>query len=260
MPEHRQYRKPPIQEALCEIRFSPGPAWNLTIPGRFYESVKRSYPEPPKERVNLQLAGMEVEHDPNRLPGAPRSSPALTMSQSEVRVQFSADENRRQVAVGPDVLSVHDLHPYSGWHQVRPRIEQALQTYRQIAEPIGVKRIGLRYINLITLPGGNLNLDDYFVPLIGIPAALPIDMTGFLARVESVYENRRIRLLLTFGSAKADPGFSGFILDLDTIYQEAADNLELDNVMSVVDDLHEREHEAFEALITEKTREVLDAE
>lgn len=39
----RQYRNLPIEEAVCEFRFAPGSAWNLTVPGLFYEKIKDFY-------------------------------------------------------------------------------------------------------------------------------------------------------------------------------------------------------------------------
>jgi uncharacterized protein (TIGR04255 family) len=40
---------------------------------------------------------------------------------------------------------------------------------------------------------------------------------------------------------------------------EAPTPLTVDKVMDVVDDLHEREGKAFEAIITDETRQVFDA-
>ncbi|QMS90513.1 hypothetical protein HUN01_24125 [Nostoc edaphicum CCNP1411] len=44
----RQYPNPPIEEAVCEFRFAPDPAWNLTIPGLFYEKIKDFYTGEPQ--------------------------------------------------------------------------------------------------------------------------------------------------------------------------------------------------------------------
>jgi uncharacterized protein (TIGR04255 family) len=51
----RTYKKPPIEEALCEFRFV-SQEWDLTLPGRLYDEIKDEYPGKPKNIVaRMQL-------------------------------------------------------------------------------------------------------------------------------------------------------------------------------------------------------------
>lgn len=58
--KRRQYNNPPIVEALCEIRFSPGQDWDLTIPGHFHEKIKTTYPGKPSNKDVFQ-AGLKAK-------------------------------------------------------------------------------------------------------------------------------------------------------------------------------------------------------
>lgn len=259
MPKHHTYRRPPIEEAVCELRFTRSPDWNLTVPGLFYERIRDSYPGQPRERLNVQMGGLMLDPPQGRRSSQTASPPQLAFTHNDMRVQFSNKNNKRQISIGRDILSVHDLRPYSGWQKFRPRISQALQAYREVVSLSGIRRIGLRYINLISVASTSVELDEYFIPMIGAPSNIPIDMTAFLARIESIYSDHHAKLLLTFGSAKAIPGHTGFALDLDVVAEFDDDPLPLDSAMHTIDDLHEREHHAFESLITDRTREVFDA-
>ena len=39
----RQYKNAPIQEALCEFHFVPGPEWDVTVVGKLHDRVKEIY-------------------------------------------------------------------------------------------------------------------------------------------------------------------------------------------------------------------------
>ena len=69
----------------------------------------------------------------------------------------------------PISCSVHMLRPYKGWETFRPQIQQALDAYSRIAEPEGITRIGLRYINKITIKEPHNDLSPYF----SIPPRFP---------------------------------------------------------------------------------------
>lgn len=156
------YRKPPIEEAVCDIQFAPSTEWDPTMPGRIYEKLKSTYNEKPRQQrvVEAQIQGAIAE-----------GSPSVSFHQrfGKSRVQLLAEKGTRIVGVGPDQLSVHMLRPYTGWEKFCPRIWEALEAYRQVAEPEAVTRIGLRYINRISFEEPTPDLPHYFT----IPPKLP---------------------------------------------------------------------------------------
>lgn len=244
------YKNPPIEEALVEFRFVPRQEWDLTIPGKLaqHSSIKDQYPGKPRTQKMLQAELQAMAGQPA----------GFAVHEGVGRVQLIDNDARRLVSLGPDVLSVNSLRPYEGWGDFRPRIEAALLAYAEIAGATEVKRIGVRYINKVTLPVTDFDLDTFF--RCGPPSAegLPKHMSGFLSRVEYVYEDGA-KLLLTHASVGALEGSSAFLLDLDVIW-EAQAPLAVEKVMSLVNDLHEREGKAFEAIITDEARKVFDAD
>jgi uncharacterized protein (TIGR04255 family) len=246
----RKYKNSPIDEALTEVVFAPGEEWDPTWSLRVYDGLRSEYTGKPREQSVLE-AGVHA---------AP-SAASFRLQQRATRLQFPTDDGRRLVAVGPNVLSVHSLKPYEGWDSFRPRIARALGIYGETVRPKGVLRIGLRYINRILIPGSVINLADYFDAGIQLPATLPVLQVHFLSRAELLCEDEKTKIVITFTDTPASEGKNGFLLDLDVIREwPASEPLPQADTMGVIDVLKTRVRDAFEALITDKTRGIFDAD
>ena len=146
----RQYRNPPIEEALCEFHFVPGPKWDFTVSGKLHTKLATQYPGKPQEQKSH-------ETDVNINAGKPSR---VKYRERLERVRLVSADGKRMVSVGHDVMSVHMLRPYqdpnrldkNGWDEFLPRISEALDAYWEVAEPTKISRIGVRYINKIVIP------------------------------------------------------------------------------------------------------------
>lgn len=249
--ERRKYRNPPIEEAICEFRFVPSQEWDPTVPGRFYEKIRETYSAKPREQRVVE-AGFQVSRQ--------SVDSSMRLKQGVAKVQFPTEDGKRLVAIGPDVMSVHVLRPYPGWEEdFRSRITQALQAYEDVTAPKGVRQIGLRYINQIVLEGDSISLDEYFTSPPRTPDSFPKQTSAIFSRIESFYKDDPIRLVVTFASVQAPEGKSAFLLDLDLVWMSDDSIIAFDDVMNKVEELRHRERDAFEALITDRAREVFDA-
>jgi uncharacterized protein (TIGR04255 family) len=243
----RQYKKPPIAEALCELRFDPteGPGWDaIRTPALLLEAFQDHYPGEPQIQ---------------NLAGVTQAESSFTMSQT-TRIQFRDLAALRLVSVAPNLLSVHMLQPYSGWEDFQRQINHALNIYCNICRRSKLTRIGLRYINRIPIPASIDTIQAFFQctpPPMVVPGMSPI---GVLQRTEHLYEDG-VRLAVTFATLAPeqgvpDPGHGLYLLDLDLIWQ-AQTPTELGSAMPIIDDLHTKECEAFEASITDQLRGVI---
>lgn len=255
MAQRRRYRNPPIKEALCEFRFAPGPDWDLTIPGKLQAELGDEYSGKPREQKAMQV-GLQVQE------GKPAN---LRYGEGVAKVQLVTKDGTRLVGVGPDVLSIHMLRPYQdpsttergGWEEFAPRIETALKAYRKVAEPSGINRVGVRYINQIAIPGTNIRVEEYLKCAHLEMSGLPEHYDNFFSRIEYLYDDRA-RLLLSYGLLGAASNVE-CLLDLDVIWQEHT-SIESAAVLRVASDLHDRAGAAFEAVVTDKARDLFDAD
>ena len=67
-----------------------------------------------------------------------------------------------------------------------------------------------------------------------------------------------VRLVLSYGSIFAPPDRLALLLDLDIIWEQS-DSVQRDVALKIANDLRDRERIAFEAVITDKARDLFDA-
>ena len=241
----RKYRDPPIVEAVCEFRFEPSAPWDLTIPGLIYEKLKEDFHK--KRPVKLQELRIET-------------SPAgfeQTFGTSD-GMRFLREDEKTFIQVAQNILSANHVKPYSNWESFLPFIHQAFETYKEVAKPNGIRRIGLRYINRIEIPGSPIKIEDYlhFYPFVA--SHLPQMFGNFLAAIETHYDESRDILKLQAGSAPVQtPGRVGIILDLDYFLTQPG-GVPMDSVFEWVALAHDRVEEVFEGCITDLLREMFE--
>ena len=255
MNQRRLYKKPPIEEALCEFHFQPSQDWDLTIPGKLHVKLGSQYSGKPQEQKVVDVAVKAQEGQ----------APQLRYGEGLAKVQLITENGRRMVAIGRDVLSVHMLRPYhdpqcpdhSGWDEFQLRIKEALEAYWEVVQPKGVLRVGVRYVNKVVIPSTAVEVEKYLKCALPVVTGLPARLNSFVSRVEYAYEDG-VCLVLSQGSINAPPNHVGFLLDLDVIWK-TEESVALNDAFSRAGDLRDRERAAFEAVITDNARELFDA-
>ena len=257
MDQRRRYKNSPLEEALCEFRFAPTPDWDFTIPGKLQTALGDEYSGKPREQKAMQVE-LQVQE------GKPAN---LQYGEGLAKVQLVTKEGTRLVGVGPNALSIHMLRPYhnpsnfeqSGWEEFKPRIAAVLEAYWNVAEPSDINRVGVRYINKIVIPFAKVRIEEYIKCAYLKIEGLPEDYSNFMGHVEYVYD-KHTRLALSYGLLNASPNRVDCLLDLDVIWQQEDAPIEWEASLEIASDLHERAGLAFEAIVTEKARELFDAE
>lgn len=236
----RKYENSPIIEALCEFRFEPDPQWDLVMPGLIYDELKDTFPKR-EHRVVVN---------------APTDTRAR-FPYGEA-VNFLRKDERAAILVGPNVLSVNHLRPYPNWDRFLPLIKRGLAAYLKVAEPKNLRSIELRYINDIEIADRNAELGDYFNLRPSIEQSSLRNFAAFITGIQLPYEDSRDTLRIEMrGSYNDENSFTHVTLDLDYFLVESG-NISLVNVDEWIDTAHNHIEEAFEACITDKTRQMFE--
>ena len=251
MAQRNTYDNPPIEEALCEFRFNSGQEWNLTIPGKLHTELMQEYSGKPQ---NQRFFELEFQS------GETGTTPKIRYGGGVEMVQLVNENKNRIIGIGKDVLSIHMLRPYQdprhsesgGWEEFKKRISQALDAYWKVVIPIGVNRLGIRYINRIDVPDEQIKIGEYFKCALPVVDALPSSQKKFTSRVEYDYGDG-VNLILTQSSASTSSERFEYFLDLNVVWTNT-NSVGRDDTMEKVEDLRNRERIAFEAVITSKTR------
>jgi len=241
----KKYRNPPIIEALCEFRFEPSLPWDLAIPGLVYEKVRDSFPK----RRQIRAFETSISTGPAGVEQQIRTTD---------RMQFLREDEKALIQVGPDLLAVNHLRPYPTWREFLPLIQKGFDAYREAANPKGIRRIGLRYINRIEIPGQRIELEEYFEfrPFVG--PHLPQDFGPFIIGIQVPYEDSRDALRLQLANATIEtPNIVAVMLDLDYFLAKPG-KISLDRVFEWIDVAHSHVEEVFEACITDRLRQMFE--
>jgi len=250
--KERRYKKPPIIEAVCQIKFDDTFSWDHTIPGMLYERLSKSYPK--KSRRSIQEArinqeGNEIKQDIYIIDGS----------------LFMSDDNRDTVFIAPGVLAVSRLAPYHSWQQFKPKIANTISELTEIiSETPRVQNIILQYINHIKIPQENVELDEYFAfrPYVGpdLPQKL---LSFFLGCLFDASDNCQLRVELAPpppGQAE-DQTLKHVVLRLVLSCQSLNPVLfSKEDILGWIDTAHCRVVETFEGCITDSLRAIFEEE
>ena len=177
-------------------------------------------------------------------------------------MQFYNKDENKLVQIGAHRLSINILKPYDGWESFKPRIEECLKIYKELSNPTGYSRRGLRYINRVDIPEPRhesevISIKDYFLFVPQTPQGLPIGVSSFNMRVEFPYDGGVNRLGVFLGSVKKHiERYMYAILDFD-YYVQSENKMELAE-LDWIDRAHQRIEEAFEKTITDKSRNLFE--
>lgn len=191
----------PIIEALCEFRFTKNKEWDWTIPGAFYERVRKEFPIKKQELVTaVVIDGNTKEIKPS------------TDTHSIEKMRFLREDESALLQIAPHLLVVNQLKPYPGWALFKKLILENIKIYTEITEPTGMERIGLRYINRFNIEDLEEDIlkDFYIKPQ--VPIERPIK--NFFMRNELEYEEIDSSLIITLAN-QYDHDLKKFFVFLD---------------------------------------------
>ncbi len=243
----KKYQKPPVVEALCEIYFVDS-QWDSTIPGLFLNKIRSEYPS----TKELQQVEARVN-----------ISPAAQSAQFQARgtrTQFTNRDNSRIIQLEQNLLVVNQLKPYPRFKDWQPIIRAMFNHYVELANPKGLDRIGLRYINQVVLPPIPLRTQDYFRIYPEIPEEMGGTHGRFMLRLDARPHHNDHELIITFvlNSVKANEPVN-FMLDLYDI-KPASGAPSISAVEAIVNEAHENIVLAFENSLTEKAKALFKEE
>jgi len=208
----RKYENPPIEEALCAFNFKPHNEWDLAAPGLIYEQLKDVFPvrravqpivsfSPANISINMAVSG---------------DNPFSIMPHSSDTIRFEAKDGLSYVQLAPFSLSIHRVKPYSTWEDFLPLIEKSLSAYSSNATSLSFERVGLRYINVLQIPGREIDMEKYFEFRPHMGPMLDRVHGPFIVGTEFPFPDTETTLRLQLSSvATTTVDDLAFLLDLD---------------------------------------------
>ena len=195
-----KFERPPLVEAVWEVRFANESGWNWTIPGRLHERIDKRYPVVKEVRPPSIVVGQQ---------GAPHSSPSP--SPMVEKLQFVSEDGTRLVQSGPSLLAVNILQPYPGWNEFLKEILDIFGLHAEFLTSTVTDRVGLRYINRIELDGSDAASLLKVLP--ALREFFDANASAFFERFEIPYDAPVGTLTYQAGTATGDA--RALMIDLD---------------------------------------------
>lgn len=191
-------RNPPIVEAIVDIDCDLLPGFDLaTLQQEAVRRLEDRYPQP----QTLYMQKIEVAARAN-------SEPTTSATHSAAALRLFQADRRQLVQVRAEGFSFNRLAPYEGLDDYLPEIRRVWEIYRDLARPVQVRTLRLRYINRIPLPmmGGQVNLDRYLTIAPRLPDEEGLGITSFLVQQSAIERKtgEAVSLVLTDAAATED--------------------------------------------------------
>lgn len=245
MPTARRiYRRPPIVEAVIELRFEGGVEWTPDVQASVLDQLQGGYPGTARAAQQIELqASMGNEG-------------LATSGRATVRAMlFPSADGTRLVGLGKGMISVHMLAPYQGWEEFVAQAEAGVGAYLAAVKPSGLRSAAVRYIDRVKLPPNVGPLSDYFLGLPPTMDTMPGQLLAFHVVVQSADPDGTVALQ-TLSSAPPEPdGGSVVLYDLNLV-RPLSPAATISAWRPEIERLHERQRVMFEESITPKTREL----
>jgi len=162
--------KAPVVEAVIDIRARAMKA--------FEETPARTHLEAELDGYLFLDSQRTVKHEVKLEPGKPPSQMVEDMGWKGLRYQSLDKKHIAQFNRDGFVFS--RMEPYVDWLQFTSEGLKLWNVFRELAQPTEIHRIGLRFINRIVLPAGELRFEDYIQPAPTAPAGLALPHVGYM--------------------------------------------------------------------------------
>lgn len=244
------FPKAPIVEAVIDIR--------ARATATFEESSVRSHLEARLNGYSFFDSRREFRHELQlEIEGGKAPSQKLhDLGWKGLRFR-SADE-KHMAQFNRDGFVFSRLEPYLDWQQLSSEGLKCWTVFNELAQPAEIHRIGLRFINRLLLPRGELRFEDYMQPAPVPPVGMDLPFQGFMHRDTlavpghpyAITVNRTIQLPPHSGG----PGVA-LILDIDvfTIQEFGLDDAVL---VHCLNEMRWLKNKVFFGSITGKAREL----
>lgn len=237
--------KAPIVEAVLDIR--------AIIAGVLAEEPMRAALQKMLTDYHYLDSRRSFQSETKVVPGSPPSQTVEDLGWTGLRYQSIDKKHIGQFNRDGFVFS--RLEPYVDWSQLLGEGLKLWNLFCDLARPTEINRIGLRFINRITLPHGELKVDDYIQQAPVAPQGLELPFIGYLHQHLLAVPGHpyAVNVIQTIQPPQQNQGI-GLILDIDVFTQGI--DVKLEELTHRLDEMRWLKDKVFFGSITDKAKEM----
>lgn len=170
--------------------------------------------------------------------------------------RFTSENNLRLVQLGPGLVSVHQRGEYTRFEDFQHFVEQQLAAVFEIAKPRQIRRLGLRYINLVSLEHGAGAPLAFSLPPTALFPEVPAEkLESYGGRRQTAEDGGSLGVAIewprSYERPEANETLEGILLDLD-FFKVEPECTGIEECMSWLETAHESIYQAFRRTIGEE--------
>ena len=253
MPKPHAYKRPPVREALIDVRINHLPNDKLPILEKLHGKLATKYPG---KRPQQRWEGM-FEVKENTLLSSQRTH-------GVVGFLYESEDKKRIIQYRLDGFTCNLLKPdhresWPGWTELRGEAQSAWELYATTLGITETKRLAVRYINQVVISAPIVELNDYFTAPPSAPKKLKYqDFHDFLSRVTLDIPELQARATITQAPSQERPqGAVVVLLDIDVFCAESLP-YDRESMWRLLDQFREIKNDIFEASLRKKAKELFE--
>jgi len=262
------YKKNPLTQVICQLRFPPILRVDAEVPAAFQERVRHFFPG------FSETAEWNVDVPPDVNAQVPPELLRRVLQSAGVKnYQFETEDKEWKINLSRTFVALSSAS-YGRWEEFKERLQLPLAALIEIYGPEYFSRIGLRYVNVIDrtelglaeVPWAEL-LRPYVLGIVGSPEAgeyvsnfesrCEVGLSDHLSVVRIVTKFVQEATSTTPYVAQSKDGVICFMIDNDFFTRAKT---EINAVWDKLDYLNERASRLIQWCITQRLHEAMEPE
>ncbi|PJA78766.1 MAG: hypothetical protein CO149_02615 [Nitrospirae bacterium CG_4_9_14_3_um_filter_51_5] len=248
-----RYPRPPVCEAIIDIRIQPLSPEALPILEKLHTQFSQEFPK--KQTRYEILSSFKFEE---------QNLSTEIKSPNPLGYIFGSADDKKLVQFRRDGFTFNQLKPdpdesWPGWNCIKSEAKKYWDQYFQAIALERIERLTLRYINKIVIKrieAGGLDLDEYFTAAPKIPAPLPQRLGNYFSRVDIPFpEVKAWGIIILAPHPEKSSNKMNITLDIE-VFRKESSPLNNEQIWSSLDQFRETKNQIFDACLTEKAKEL----
>ena len=249
------YRKNPLTEVLCQLRFPPILKIDSQAPASFQDQIRRKFPLY-EERTDIDLPSYFPEEFAKSMKGQMNIKPAYPLH------DFISEDRIWKLTLSRDFIALATKQ-YRTWDEFKEKLLYAIAPLREVYEPSSYTRVGLRYSDEIHRTNLGLTADvpwsDLLQPHISgllMSEDIRTDIKNMLNQVQIALPDNGARVTIRHGlGLLGPPQEQTYIIDSDFFRNEST---EVDNAEAILDYFNRQARYLFRWCITDRLHAAME--
>jgi len=250
MEEAPSYSRPPVREALIDIRINPLPSSQLKLLESLQEELGPNYLNKKKQQRWEGFLQWQEE------------SVSAKTFQGVRGYRFENSDGTRIVQYQLDGFACNFIKPdpkapWAGWPALRKEARRAWELYANAVGVTETTGFSVRYINQIVVPTAPIELSDYLTTPPDVPKNFPYQgFIDWLSSVKVVIDDLNAVAIITQAPAEEPrPDSVKILLDIDIVRRIKAP-LDTEVMWTTLDRFRDIKNTIFEKSLKDKAKEL----